>query len=143
MDKYPNFPKIFQKILQRVYPLFSKQISFTGLTPPNRPKTPQGEGGYGRGPPPSGVQEGVCHPLRSDKLTGGLWITFREGGIIFFLKPPHKYTAKKVNIQVVYMKSFHYLCNVVHPQSGGQRVRVFTRRGYTPTCLIFLYKGSG
>jgi len=28
------------------------QISFTGLTPLFTPKTPQGEGGYGRGVPP-------------------------------------------------------------------------------------------
>jgi len=30
-----------------------------GLTPLFSPKTPQGEGGYGRGPPHTGEREGV------------------------------------------------------------------------------------
>jgi len=33
-----------------------------GLTPLNRPKTPQGEGGYGRGPPLYGGRGGYGTP---------------------------------------------------------------------------------
>ena len=39
------------------------QISFTGLTPRFDPKTPQGEGGYGRVYRGEGVYRGVYDPL--------------------------------------------------------------------------------
>jgi len=55
-----NFPKIFVEISATHTPLKKyPQILFTGLTPLNDPKTPQGEGGYGRGPPHTGEREGV------------------------------------------------------------------------------------